>query len=253
MPRFDANLCAPLGCLGPTPELLTPVLPADGYGERERSSTPSVYAAMPVAHLVCVPEPDNRLFMRRRGPSAHRTHMSLTDEPQLDGAVTFARHEAGPQFSVAAVQGHRCRGLGQTDHSCMSHGPSRRTTVHLLCEPAVALLAPPPRIADSQPHQGPTPSTTLRPAGQVTHVWGCHPTQCGHWHVMGNDKAAQSREGLIDSVTGKAKEVAGAVSGKDDLVEEGAAPADRGLKSEGRRGRRRHRGRQARGSCPGAR
>ena len=38
---------------------------------------------------------------------------------------------------------------------------------------------------------------------------------------MGNDKAAQSREGLIDSVTGKAKEVAGAVSGKDDLVEEG--------------------------------
>ena len=120
MPRFDANWCAPLGCLGPTPELLTPVLLADGFGERERSSTPSVYAAMPVAHLVCVPEPDSRFFMRRRGPSAHRTHMSLTEEPQLDGVVTFARHEAGPQFSVA-VEGHRCRGLGQTDHSCMSH------------------------------------------------------------------------------------------------------------------------------------
>jgi uncharacterized protein YjbJ (UPF0337 family) len=38
---------------------------------------------------------------------------------------------------------------------------------------------------------------------------------------MSNDKASEAREGLLDSVTGKAKEVAGAVSGKDDLVEEG--------------------------------
>jgi uncharacterized protein YjbJ (UPF0337 family) len=38
---------------------------------------------------------------------------------------------------------------------------------------------------------------------------------------MSNDKAAQAREGLTDSLAGKAKEVAGAVSGKDDLVEEG--------------------------------
>jgi uncharacterized protein YjbJ (UPF0337 family) len=38
---------------------------------------------------------------------------------------------------------------------------------------------------------------------------------------MSNDKASEAREGLFDSVTGKAKEVAGAVSGKDDLVEEG--------------------------------
>ena len=38
---------------------------------------------------------------------------------------------------------------------------------------------------------------------------------------MSNDKAAEAREGLFDSVAGKAKEVAGAVSGKDDLVEEG--------------------------------
>src|SRR5688572_3064434 len=36
-----------------------------------------------------------------------------------------------------------------------------------------------------------------------------------------NDKAAEARKGLLGSVTGKAKEVAGAVSGKDDLVEEG--------------------------------
>lgn len=35
------------------------------------------------------------------------------------------------------------------------------------------------------------------------------------------DKAAEAREGLFDSVAGKAKEVAGAVTGKDDLVEEG--------------------------------
>ena len=38
---------------------------------------------------------------------------------------------------------------------------------------------------------------------------------------MSNDKASEAREGLFDSVTGKAKEVVGAVSGKDDLVEEG--------------------------------
>ena len=35
------------------------------------------------------------------------------------------------------------------------------------------------------------------------------------------DTAAHAREGLFDSVAGKAKEVAGAVTGKDDLVEEG--------------------------------
>jgi uncharacterized protein YjbJ (UPF0337 family) len=48
---------------------------------------------------------------------------------------------------------------------------------------------------------------------------------------MSNDKAAQARQGLLDSVKGKAKEVAGAVSGNDDLVEEGqleqAAARDR--------------------------
>src|SRR3954463_5803818 len=38
---------------------------------------------------------------------------------------------------------------------------------------------------------------------------------------MSNDKAGEAREGLLDSVAGKAKEVAGAVTGKDDLVEEG--------------------------------
>ncbi len=39
--------------------------------------------------------------------------------------------------------------------------------------------------------------------------------------VMSTDKSQEVRKGLFDSVTGKAKEVAGAVSGKDDLVEEG--------------------------------
>ncbi|MCW2753189.1 MAG: hypothetical protein JWQ32_600 [Marmoricola sp.] len=38
---------------------------------------------------------------------------------------------------------------------------------------------------------------------------------------MSNDKAAEAREGFLDSVAGKAKEFVGAVSGKDDLVEEG--------------------------------
>jgi uncharacterized protein YjbJ (UPF0337 family) len=36
-----------------------------------------------------------------------------------------------------------------------------------------------------------------------------------------SDKAAQAREGMFDSIAGKAKEVAGAVTGKDELVEEG--------------------------------
>ncbi len=48
---------------------------------------------------------------------------------------------------------------------------------------------------------------------------------------MSNDTAGQAREGLLDSVKGRAKEVAGAVTGKDDLVEEGqlqqAAASDR--------------------------
>ncbi|MCY7401264.1 MAG: hypothetical protein LH477_09935 [Nocardioides sp.] len=38
---------------------------------------------------------------------------------------------------------------------------------------------------------------------------------------MSKDTSAQARKGLLDSVAGKAKEVAGAVTGKDDLVEEG--------------------------------
>jgi uncharacterized protein YjbJ (UPF0337 family) len=36
-----------------------------------------------------------------------------------------------------------------------------------------------------------------------------------------NDKAAEAREGLVGSIAGKAKEVAGAMTGKGDLVEEG--------------------------------
>jgi uncharacterized protein YjbJ (UPF0337 family) len=38
---------------------------------------------------------------------------------------------------------------------------------------------------------------------------------------MIEDKAAHAREGLLDNVAGKAKEVAGAVSGNDAVVEEG--------------------------------
>src|SRR6478736_10114097 len=38
---------------------------------------------------------------------------------------------------------------------------------------------------------------------------------------MTDDKASEAREGLLDSIAGKAKEVAGAVTGRDDLVEEG--------------------------------
>lgn len=35
------------------------------------------------------------------------------------------------------------------------------------------------------------------------------------------DKAQEARQGLLDSVAGKAKEVAGALTGKDDLAQEG--------------------------------
>lgn len=45
----------------------------------------------------------------------------------------------------------------------------------------------------------------------------------GHIGGMSNDKdpAGEARSGMFKSVAGKAKEVAGAVTGKDDLVEEG--------------------------------
>jgi len=36
-----------------------------------------------------------------------------------------------------------------------------------------------------------------------------------------SDNAAEAREGLVGSIVGRAKEVVGAVTGKDDLVEEG--------------------------------
>src|SRR6478609_8811220 len=45
--------------------------------------------------------------------------------------------------------------------------------------------------------------------------------RCRAQVVMSNDKAAEAREGMFDNIAGKAKEVAGAVTGKDDLVEEG--------------------------------
>jgi uncharacterized protein YjbJ (UPF0337 family) len=38
---------------------------------------------------------------------------------------------------------------------------------------------------------------------------------------MSTDKATEARKGLLGSVAGKAKEIAGAVSGNDDLVAEG--------------------------------
>ena len=43
----------------------------------------------------------------------------------------------------------------------------------------------------------------------------------GYASCMTNDNASEAREGLLDGVTGKVKEVAGAVSGNDDLVQEG--------------------------------
>ena len=38
---------------------------------------------------------------------------------------------------------------------------------------------------------------------------------------MSNDKAEDARHGMFDTLAGKAKEVAGAVRGRNDLVEEG--------------------------------
>jgi len=38
---------------------------------------------------------------------------------------------------------------------------------------------------------------------------------------MSNDRASQAREGLVDGIAGKAKEFVGAVTDKDDLVQEG--------------------------------
>jgi uncharacterized protein YjbJ (UPF0337 family) len=48
-----------------------------------------------------------------------------------------------------------------------------------------------------------------------------HLSSAGTPLPMTNDKADQARKGLLDNVAGKAKEVVGAVSGNDELVEEG--------------------------------
>ena len=70
-----------------------------------------------------------------------------------------------------------------------------------------------------------------QPETHVTAHEGFRAGSGGQGWFMSNDKAAQAREGLLDSVKGKAKEVAGAVTGKDHLVEEGqlqqAAARDR--------------------------
>jgi len=73
------------------------------------------------------------------------------------------------------------------------------------------------------PYDVPTAPPWRRPlpAAQVTGHSRSRPSRIGHDPCMDNDNAHQAREGLLDSVAGKAKEVAGAVSGKDDLVEEG--------------------------------
>jgi uncharacterized protein YjbJ (UPF0337 family) len=55
----------------------------------------------------------------------------------------------------------------------------------------------------------------LSPTSQCPHRW------IGHREGMANDRAAEAREGLKDNMVGKAKELAGAVTGRDDLVEEG--------------------------------
>ena len=60
-----------------------------------------------------------------------------------------------------------------------------------------------------------------RRATQVTPVASYECGRGGHDEDMTDEKAAEAREGLFDSVAGKAKEVAGAVTGKDELVEEG--------------------------------
>src|SRR3954451_20085765 len=69
--------------------------------------------------------------------------------------------------------------------------------------------------------QVPTGASSARPRPRSHPSTGVGPRHRGHRGVMSNDKATEAREGLFDSVTGKAKEVAGAVSGNDDLVEEG--------------------------------
>ena len=66
---------------------------------------------------------------------------------------------------------------------------------------------------------------------------------------MSNDKAAEAREGLLDNLAGKAKEVAGAVTGKDDLVQEGQLQQQEARQPQG--GRRR--GGDRRGEAQGSR
>ena len=45
--------------------------------------------------------------------------------------------------------------------------------------------------------------------------------------MSAHDKASEARKGLIDSVKGKAKEVVGTVTGRDDVIREGKAQQDK--------------------------
>jgi len=94
---------------------VTPVFPRGSFGIRylQRSSTPWIYAPFPVAHLIGLAEPNDRLFTRHHGAAAGRTHLPLNRHRQLDGVVALDRH-TDPNSSTALSYVQRCRGLEQT-------------------------------------------------------------------------------------------------------------------------------------------
>ena len=70
-------------------------------GHRQRSSAPRVLAAAPVAHLTRKPEPDDRLFVQRRGSPTGRAQLPVPDHRQVDGIAAVARHLENPKCFTA--------------------------------------------------------------------------------------------------------------------------------------------------------
>ena len=73
---------------------------------------------------------------------------------------------------------------------------------------------------------------------------------------MGDSGPEEGVKGVVEDVKGKAKEVAGTVTGHDDLREEGRGPAGQGRRparrrQEGSRGRGRPRAQRRRGAPEG--
>lgn len=114
--------CGPRVARPDAPSCWTAVLPGDprytrglglGLGSLQRSSTPRIHTAMPEAHLVGLPEPDDRLLMWRYGSAASRAQLPVAHNRQPDGVVAPVRHNRDPSSPRRYRLHNHCRGLEQ--------------------------------------------------------------------------------------------------------------------------------------------